>query len=529
MSQSWESLVALALLGTDRQGTPPPITENGVKDILNQIDAADLEGWVLSAAGTLATYRQAGQTAMVHTTPVLPACEVDAKSFNPDSLPLFSRILESEFQPALPEFLDLLQQSGQCIPPEYLPRFLDWGYAHAEERSHLRAVVGMRGEWLAPLNPKWAYAQATPQSSDPDDWQALWDTSDRIVRLNLLRDWRSQNAAAACERLASTWKQEAARDRAAFLECLAVGLTMADEAFLETALGDRSKEVRAVAVELLSRLLESQLSQRIAGQAAELLQFKTVKDQLQIEVKLPLRDDPQWTVYEFKPQPSAQSQSKQGDRANLLLQILSITPLSTWERAASPAQLIQASLKQDWELILLQGWSIACQRQQNLDWAKALLTGLGQKSITQLQRSGLMDRVVQLLSLLPTKMQSQWITDWLVPSHWKYDITIFLNAVPSPWHFEFSQTLVRSIATYLESLKAKSGQEQAQIQHYLGYYILPSIVYALDPNIRESEEVSQLQRLYEEHRRSDLDRFLKILQFRQQMRQTLLHNGAPPG
>ena len=38
MSQTWETLVAVALLGTDRQGTLPTIAEKKIKPVLDQLN-----------------------------------------------------------------------------------------------------------------------------------------------------------------------------------------------------------------------------------------------------------------------------------------------------------------------------------------------------------------------------------------------------------------------------------------------------------------------------------------------------------
>jgi Family of unknown function (DUF5691) len=530
MSQTWEALVAVALLGTDRQGTTPTVTEETIKAVLDQVNTEDIEGWVLSAAGTLAAYRQAGQKVTQATIHRVIPCELDSSTlFQSNSLPFFRSILDPEFQAILPEFLSLLQQTGQCIPPEYLPKLLDWGNAHAEVRSPLKSVIGLRGQWLARLNPKWAYAQATPEAPNPEDWQSLWETSDRIVRLNLLREWRSQNAETARELLVSTWKQETAKDRAAFLECLSEGLTLADEAFLEVGLGDRSKDVRVIAIELLARLPESQFSQQTVIRSSELIQFKTVDGNLQVEVALPKTDDPQWKDYEFKPQYFGQLNSKQGDRANLLIQILGITPLSTWEKAGSPEQLIRAIVNHDWELSIIQGWSLACERQRNSPWACMLLEWFGQYLSSDLNHTGAIEFAVQLLSLLPAEFRCQWITAWLNPLYWDHRIDLLLQTLPAPWGLDISQTLLRSVQKYLEAFEGEPDKEVLRRKRYMAYSLLPSMATCLHPDSLETPEMTQLRSLHIGDQAFDLEKTLNILQFRQQMYQVPLIDRASSG
>jgi hypothetical protein len=520
MSQSWEILVAVALLGTDRQKTLPAIAEENIKTLLDQVDSSDAELWLLSATGTLAAYQQAGQTSEKRTEPLPEPAEAEVPTpEEPAFLPFLRMIFTQGFQPALPEFLSLLQQSQQCIPPEFLPQLLDWGYSHPEVRLHLLPVIGKRGEWLARLNPKWRYAQATPQSSNPDEWKELWETSDRMVRINLLREWRSQDSSAARELVETTWKQDAAKDRAAFLECFSVGLTLADEGFLEKGLGDRSKEVRAVAIDLLTRLPDSQFSQQIEIQASASIQFTIVEGKLQVEITLPQTDDPRWKNYNFKDQTIAQWNLKQGDRANLLIQILGITPLSNWEKADSPEQLVHSVINHEWELSIIQGWSLACQQQSNSNWVHALLGWFKQQSSSQLHHMGAVELVAQLLSLLPVESRCQWIATWLDPPCWDHQIELLLKTLPAPWSLDVSQLLLRSVQKYLETFEGESDKEFARRKRYIAYNHLPSMADCLHPDSLDTPEIAQLRLLHVSDQAFNLDKVLKILQFRQQMYQ----------
>lgn len=544
MSQSWEALVSVALLGTDRQKTLPAIAEKNLKTLLNQVNAEDAADWLLSAAGTLAAYQQAGQKPEQRTGPLTePASAETSALAESDDFPYLRMIFTQDFQPALPEFLTLLQQVGQCIPPEHLPQLLDWGHFHPEVRLPLRSVIGPRGEWLARLNPKWRYAQATPQASNPEEWKALWEKSDRTVRLNLLRKWRLQDPTAARELLAATWKQDSAKDRAAFLGCLSVGLSLADETFLEVGLADRSKDVRASAIELLTRLPDSQFSQELAIKASSLIQYTTIEGNLQVEVTLPQADDLQWKNYEFKAQYPSRLVSKQGDRANLLIQILEISPLSIWEKLGSPEQLIHEIANHGWELPLIQGWSLACQRQQNLVWAHTLLRWFGQNSSFQLHEMGAVEIVAQLLSILPIETRCQWVTAWLESQEWNEGtlhllsntssnilnpssyleiLKLLLNTIPVPWSLELSKILLSSTQIYLKACNAQNNHALSQIKWVAAHH-LKSLAYSLHPSSLNTLEISQLRLLYADHLETEFEQVLEILRFRQQMHQALFN------
>ena len=78
-----------------------------------------------------------------------------------------------------------------------------------------------------------------------------------------------------------------ARRPRCFPRDLCGGLSMDDEPFLESALDDKHAEVRRAAAELLSRLAESRLCQRMIARVGPLVQFSEHKGKLQIDMTLP--------------------------------------------------------------------------------------------------------------------------------------------------------------------------------------------------------------------------------------------------
>src|SRR5262249_7482507 len=151
-------------------------------------------------------------------------------------------------------------------PEELLPSLFELGRMRGELRETILPVLGARGRWLAAQNPGWEYAAG---KSD----ETVWETGSREQRLAFLAGLRKRGAAQARELLASTWAQESPKDRADFLAALENGLSLDDEAFLESALDDRRKEVRRAAADLLARLPESGLCQRMFERARPLLTF----------------------------------------------------------------------------------------------------------------------------------------------------------------------------------------------------------------------------------------------------------------
>ncbi len=527
-AQGWETLTAVALLGTDRQGTIPAIVEDALTPLLAQIDTTDTEGWILSAAGLLSAYQQAGQLLPKQERPCPEPCPSDPSVFASERcFPFFKMILGDEFKQALPEFLTLLSQNGQCAPPQYLPQLLDWGRTHREVNL-VMAVLGQRGEWLARQNPDWSYAIATPQSTAATDYVALWETGDRTARLNLLKQWRQIDPDAAREQVASSWKQESAKDRAEFLACFELGLSLADEAFLDKALGDRGKDVRRTAAILLSTLPDSRLSNELGTLVQAYVQFKEAGKQLKPTVNLPNLEDEQWKPYEFLKQTALHPmQKKQGDRANLLTELIGFAPLSVWESVGSPQTLLGAIIRSDWELMFIEGWGMAAQWQHNLPWAEALLNWFcAQKTSVQQERI-VLEAMGQLFRLLPAEWQAQWITDQLNEKSWDdYVLEEFLNQLPTPWSLDLSRALLVSVCQYLEKAQALGEQKFAKVKWSI-VYRFKAMVYSLHSEVLMTDEASALERFYQDQNVSAFEEFWRILRFRQQMRQAVLDPPNP--
>lgn len=83
---------------------------------------------------------------------------------------------------------------------------------------------------------------------------------ERVAELAFLR---SVDPPAGLRRLEADWDGLAARERAGLIRELATGLSPADEPFLEAALDDKAKTVRAAASDLLRRLPESAFATRM--------------------------------------------------------------------------------------------------------------------------------------------------------------------------------------------------------------------------------------------------------------------------
>src|SRR5262249_35672404 len=184
----------------------------------------------------------------------------------------------------------------------------------------------------------------------------------------------------ALELLAATWKEESPDDRAAFVSELATNLSTTDEAFLESALDDKRKEVRRAVASLVGRLAESALVLRMIervhpllkfspGESGALLKLKRArKPSLEVTLPAECTKAMQRDGIEPKPKPGF------GEKAWWLIQSLEVTPLDLWTREwnTTPADIMAASEEGEWKKELFEAWTRAAIRQKAEQWAYLL-------------------------------------------------------------------------------------------------------------------------------------------------------------
>jgi Family of unknown function (DUF5691) len=546
--QDWQTLMALALVGTGRQTSLPAVSNSSITQVLQQVDRSEPEGWLLSTAAILMAYRQAGKLPEAQNIalpePAHPASESenshliesDHPSDDSASLEFGTLLFSQNLQAAIPEFLTLLQEAHQTIPVELLPQFLNWGRHWARRTSNcntsLWSCLGERGHWLAKLNPEWDYLQqetilisrnsdsAELSQADRVDlsvWQKQWQTGSHSDRITRLRHWRTLDPTVARELLAQTWKQEKAADRSELLRQLQTGLSELDVPFLTLASTDRSQEVKAIAVELLVQFPETDLSQQIQTALRECVQWCKVDDQLELTIKLPKVDDPRWVVYGFLSVAPKQASPKQttGQRTHLLGQLLSLIPLGFWAEAGTPADLIAAIQDHNYGEMMIAQWADANQKQPDPVWTEVLLQWYKTADVKD-EQSTLLHR---LLHPLPPEQCQQWLIDWLQPEHWqRQDLHLLFDLCPKPLSLPLSQALLNTVQAYLSSLQTTQKSARVQAQWRLSQQFVP-LAYALDSEVLVT--FGDIAQLDQTHQVQIFSTIAHILQFRQHMRQAI--------
>lgn len=365
----WQAVLSAALIGTERKPFTPGAAPGQLGQLLAQLSDRSMEAALLEAAAAISLHQRVGQQPEQHQGLSPAPCSPDERPCcSAQAARLLEQMLQGKYPQALPEWLDLAARRGQRVAEMQLPQLLNLGRQNRDLRASILPVLGQRGRWLAAQNSDWSYAVEVVAETD-------WETGAQAARLQYLQDLRAQDPTRARDLLATTWSKEPASDRTQFLQTFQVGLSLADEPFLEKALCDRSKEVRLIAADLLARLPQSRLCQHMASRVRHFITL-TPGPPLTLTVQLPESLDSALIQDGINLKPGPTASNKLGEKGWWLLQIVGATPLTLWTTAwaSSPLEIVRSALDHEWEALLLGGWTLATKRQQSVDWAEALLT-----------------------------------------------------------------------------------------------------------------------------------------------------------
>ncbi|MEV6249092.1 DUF5691 domain-containing protein [Streptomyces sp. NPDC051742] len=437
----WEELVTSALLGTDRR---PPAGLAGTA-------AGDLPGALLDAAALHTVRRRAGLRPGPAATPPDPAPEDPRRPLPPAARRRLDQLLAGRAAPSpagrrgaapdlaelLPQWLALANERGYKAPAAGLPALLDAARARTDLRPQALRLAGPRGLWLARLNPEWRFALrgtgaggSLPAPGDREAVRALWDEGLFAERVALLAAVRAEDPAAGLALLASTWSAERAEDRLMFVDSLRSGLSAADEEFLEAALGDRSRNVRATAAELLSALPASALAGRMAARAITCVGLDRTAESPTITVEAPHECDTAMQRDGLVASPPA----GRGERSWWLGQLVEAAPLSCWPlrfRGRGPEEIVALPVADDWRDELHAAWCRAAVRQRDAAWSRALLGSPAIPPATGPGTASLAERA-QLLSTLPPGERARWVASFIA-AHGLSEAFQLLGVCEVPW------------------------------------------------------------------------------------------------
>ncbi|MBB2893641.1 DUF5691 domain-containing protein [Flexivirga oryzae] len=413
----WDDLRGAALVGTARREPPAwPSTGLGVAARPD----ADRETAVLDGAALGATLRQAGRSAGVIAPPPAPAPPETRVVASPRAVQLLALLIGQ--RPVGLRMRDRLldhwcvraERAGCVIPPEQVAPLLELATSQPQLRSAARRVLGARGNWLGGQRPTWRWAIGTGSGTD-DAFQPADLTDEGFA--DLVHAARARDADGGRDLLEHAWDELPARRRAAGLIALRSGIGMADEELLERCLDDRSKAVRAAAVDLLDHLPESRRAGRMAARLAPLISAQGL---LRKKVNVALPDDPDDGGVRDGLIDPGPGRSRRG---YWLRRIVAGAPFSVWESAGLKSAAVAGSVE---DADALAGLVAAATARRDAEWADVLL---------RRQWS------TQLFAVLPPVRREQVLTDRL--RQVELNLTLRdLDVLSTPWSETFARMVV---------------------------------------------------------------------------------------
>lgn len=502
---SWEELVTAALLGTDRR-TPPVTAPGrdapaalldaaAVQTVRRRAGLRPAPAAGRPAPAPEDTRPVVPAAARLRLATLLadhPQSGSGRRGTTPDLMEL------------LPQWLALANDRGFAPPPELLPALLNAARGRTDLRPQALAFAGPRAQWLARLNPDWKFAlRAAPggfpapglrdgkdggaaragqgarsagdgkgDDADTGDGPAgcerqgrqkrqerrgqherdeaheraererRWQEGLFAERVALLASLRAQSPDAARELLSSTWSTERAEDRLMFLDSLRTGLRASDEPFLEQALSDRSRNVRATAAELLSALPQSALAARMADRAASCVALDRTARVPTLVVEAPHECDADMERDGVVPKPPA----GRGERSWWLGQLVEAAPLAVWRRRfgdRSPAETVALPVADDWRGELHAAWCRAAVRQRDATWSRALLGTPSSPGAAGPGAASLAERA-KLLTTLPADERAEWVAGF-IDAHGLSEAFQLLGGCAVPWAPALGRSVVDAL------------------------------------------------------------------------------------
>ncbi|MGW8061904.1 DUF5691 domain-containing protein [Streptomyces ziwulingensis] len=447
----WADLVTSALLGTDRR--TPPGCAPGSHAPTALLDAAAAETVRRRAGLRPARAGRRPEPAPEDCRPPLPAAAARRLMTLLADRPGPAggrRGTAPDLMELLPQWLATANARGFAAPPQTLPALLDAARGRTDLRPAALTFAGPRALWLARLNPDWRFAlraapggdTALPGPDAADQVRRLWEEGLFAERVALLTSLRARDPAGARGLLASTWATERAEDRLMFLDSLRSGLEPADEPFLERALADRSRNVRATAAELLSALPDSALAARMAARAVTCVFLDRARDPAAIGVEAPHECDPGMERDGVVATPP----SGRGERAWWLGQLVEAAPLGAWSSrfgGRTPEEIVALPVTDDWRSDLHAAWCRAAVRQRNGVWARALLGAPTAPEAGGPGAVSLAERA-KLLGTLGAGERAEWVAGFIA-THGLSEAFQLLGMCGVPWAPSLGRAVVDAL------------------------------------------------------------------------------------
>ncbi len=443
-------LLKAALVGTGKHPGVAIDESNSADRLTIADDSLTEESRFLLRCGRRAVYQRAGQE--VRSVPPLePAPDDESVAWSAAFIRTMKEVIHTDKKDLLPEILREFQIHGLSVPAILLPDLLD--LTDRKLQTAIREVVGKRGVWLSEFNPDWSWLKDQELNAEEDipHLEEIWNEGTVPQRCRALRKLREIDAATGLQWLQGCFKKEKADDRKQMLEQLAIGLSTADEEFLEQTLSDRSKHVKVTAGSLLSQIPTSQCAQRFRERGQQLLQISSgAQAKFRLTCHPPEELPKDWEQDGVPRKPPGH----RGLRALLTEELVERVSLEFWQEhfRAKPVELINGILNDDFAHDVITGWTQAFVKSsppesETSDWFDPLWKYWS--AMMQHPQQNVKDQASNFLGQLANFTDQPNLERSIIrliqsqPDPANLPIATLVSFVPAPWSAAFGKEYLR--------------------------------------------------------------------------------------
>ena len=474
---SWQSLEKVVTLGTERTGIAPDL--QSLADLHfpgHKLSETDL---VLAVLCLMSRNRRGmGQVGRMEQFEPRSIAGSEENLLSRRSSRHLDLILNGTYGQALPEFVTLVVDSGQQIPPEGLPQLLDRCLEESELFSLLSPALGDRGRWLMGFRKSW-------RTLDPELEPGDWFGADQADRLRWLHNFRKKEPDKARKILAESWGGEKPAHKANLLQVLRIHLSLNDEPFLEECLLDTRQEVREKAASLLTSMDGSKALNSLFSFVSRYVSWGD-----EGVVKLSLPDEfPSEISGLVRGKRKSKQQKKYGRKATWLYLLISRIPPVYWERhfASNPSQLLKAFSAGEWKDLWLPAITEALTLHPDSEWIDALSRFWMRTSDTYLWNNS---TAKGLMEVWPADTFNERCIGFLQHHGHRLDerslVTYLLKNSTHYWQDKLTLLVIENFQNWLSSSHAVSwgGRFYRDILNALAFRSNPQLLGAIRRNWR---------------------------------------------
>lgn len=505
---NWTKLSKIAFLGTDRAGLND-LSQKELDDLKLSKDGEPAE-LLLKATVLSRTQQRAGHAPQLITS-VTPSSSSSIRGLiSSRALLYFEKMVEGEYQKALPEFLDLCFHTRQKLPAYSILDLL--------ELVDTRVLPSFKSIYyeLIPENA-WALLQAHPKwknwavGASPE----YWNSSDEYKKLQYFTKLRIQAPRTAAALLSQNWHTLSDFAKKVFLIRMNRNLSYDDQKFLDHNMEtENSSGILYSNSSLLLKLPDTPLSIQLYHYV---FQHINEKEDGTLSVVLPEAPDPYWL--KISAQENRKKHDYQSQRANLLAELIEKLHPSFWNTYLNlPPEdclpVLEASEEAD---TLIRGLVKAVGKNEDHEWADAMTARLfskktGFEQLYAMVKGSTSEEGFNRILSRHLKNQAFLVED-------KSEAYNMLQACRHPWSNELSLAILEPFQQWLAS--ARSAQWQTW--HYK--IILEMAAYRANPNlVGKLAPGWQFQSYLGIQWQENIDQLNKTLNFRKGMRKAVLEN-----